>query len=94
MDELDKIREDIVEIKLEIKPLERLPEKLDELIKSQQEFMNIMAHKYASEKYCLERRQITDERIKKLESVVDKFTWGALGAAATVLGYIYQVTHK
>ena len=94
MDELEKIKEDIVEIKLEIKPLERLPEKLDELIKSQQEFMNIMAHKYASEKYCLERRQITDDRIKKLEAVVDKFTWGALGATATVLGYLYQVTHK
>ena len=94
MDELDKIKEDIVEIKLEIKPLERLPEKLDELIRSQQEFMQIMAHKYASEKYCLERRQITDDRIKKLESVVDRFTWWALGATATVLGYLYQVTRK
>ena len=101
MDELDKIREDIVEIKLDIKPLERLPEKLDELIRSQQEFMQLLSQNYASEKTCMERRAATDKEIaaanKKIDEVktlINNFAWVAAGTAIATLGYFYQVTHK
>lgn len=96
-----QIEKDIVEIKLEIKPLERLPDKLDELIRSQQEFMQLLSQNYVSEKSCLERRGAADKEIaatnKKIDEVktlINNFAWGAAGTVIAALGYFYQVTHK
>ena len=96
MDEIERIKSDIVEIKLEIKPLEKLPDKLDELIRLQQEFIHILTQNYTSEKSCEERRDAVGIRIEKLESIIGYIVKGL--ATITFSAFVYLlaqvVIHK
>lgn len=95
LDELEKIKSDIVEIKLEIKPLERLPDKLDELIRLQQEFIQILTQNYTSEKVCIERRKTTEDKVDRLEALVGNILKGIGTVVISALGYLLsQVLHK